>query len=108
MEATVLCNQTYTLTCTCTAYHPYGQSVLGEGNPFEKLEVVVEEGCTHLALIQMVPIKVTDTTTSFISWHPIGHKARTFPFPGIPLVTKQEYTRYRSISRPAICQIKAL
>jgi hypothetical protein len=29
-----------------------------------------------------------------VSWHPIGHEASIFPFPGNLLVTKQAYSRF--------------
>eukprot|EP00976_Prorocentrum_cordatum_P057983 1168399-Prorocentrum_minimum.AAC.1 len=57
MEATLLAGVRYSLTCTCTGYHPYGNTVPG-GNPHECIEVEVEEGGMHLAIIPMVPIKV--------------------------------------------------
>ena len=41
----------YTLSCTCSGYHPYGAFK-------ETSQVAVLEGHVHLALLQMVPIKV--------------------------------------------------
>lgn len=41
----------YTLTCTCTGFHPYGSFK-------ERTQVDVAENHVHLVLLQMVPIKV--------------------------------------------------
>ena len=57
VEATLLAGTRYALTCTCTGYHPWGNTVPG-GDVHDHMEVGVEEGGVHLALIQMVPIKV--------------------------------------------------